>query len=387
MPLHWKSALASALLIAPLASCASWRTVSEHEKWTLSAEPRQKPDAEAYARAFDPALKAIEAAFGPFRERVHVHALGQDESAGTPGTQGALAQPESLATRNVPGIGPARVRAWHVRSAGPFGAPAGIYIGAPDAGTAAHELVHARLAELSGDLPLWLEEGLASIYGDGILIKGQWTVDGLACWPLRELADQHIPDTELERLCRLRAGEDSDSRENVLAHFVGWAIVFDLLREKGAIDWRGWIARYANGISTGEARERIERTLAPETVDAWLVRLSDPRPEVRAATAKGLWKLRSERVLVRLLDALDGELDAQTRIVLSLNALAAAGEMPLRPELTSRVWRTVWPKLRRAELEDGTENRALVELMRSFRYGSNSAAQAPLEALRRLWAE
>lgn len=387
MPQPWKSALAGALLLAPLAACASWRTVSEHEKWTLSAEPGQQPDAGAYARAFDPALLAVESAFGPFRERVNVHVLGDEHASGARGSQGALAQPESLETKNVPGIGLARVRAWHVRSSGPFGSPSGIYLGAPDAGTAAHELVHARLAELSGDLPLWLEEGLASYCGDGILIRGQWIVDGLACWPLRELADQRIPEAELERLCKMRAGEDSDSRENVLAHFVGWAIVFDLVRERGTLDWREWIARYAKGIPTAEARERIERTLAPATVDGWLGRLSDPQPQVRAATAKGLWKLRSERVLERLLDALDAEQDAETRIVLALNALAAAGEMPLRPELTGRVWRTVWPRLRRAQLEDAAENRALSELMHSFRYGSNAAAQAPLEALRRLWAE
>jgi HEAT repeat protein len=159
------------------------------------------------------------------------------------------------------------------------------------------------------------------------------------------------------------------------------------MRESGALDWNGWLARYCNGISVKEARERIERTLAPATIDAWLEHLADPRPEVRAATAKGLWKLRSERVLTRLLDALESEQDSEVRVVLSINALAAAGEMPLRPELTDRVWRTVRPKLRRAELEDEAESRALGELLRSFRYGSRGAAQGPLEALRRLWAE
>ncbi len=386
MSTHGRRIWAGVLALVSLASCTSWRTVGEHEKWTLRAEPGQKVDAESYARAFDPALRAVESAFGPFRERVRVHALADENNPGSKGAS-ALAQPESLATQVVPGIGLARVRAWHVRSTGPFGAPAGIYLGAPDAGTAAHELVHARLAELSGDLPLWLEEGLAAIFGDGILMQGNWTIDGLACWPLRELSDQHLPDAELERLCRLRAGEDGDTRENVLAHFVGWAIVFDLLRESGSVDWNAWLARYAGGITTAEARERLERTLAPATVDAWLAHLSDPRPEVRAATAKGLWKLRSERVLERLLDALESEQDPETRVVLSINALAAAGEMPLRPELTDRVWRTVRPRLRRAQLEDGAENHALGELLRSLRYGSRGTSQGPLEDLRRLWAE
>ena len=381
-----KLALAGALLLLPLASCASWRTVATHDKWVLCAEPGKLVDDEAFARAFDPALRTVESAFGPFRERVSVHALSDDKSTSSKGAS-ALSQPEEPATQDVPGIGLARVRAWHVHSTGPFSTPAGIYLGAPDAGTAAHELVHARLAELSRDLPLWLEEGLASIFGDGILMNGNWTVDGLACWPLRELAEQHISDEELARLCHLRAGEDSDTRENVLAHFVGWAIVFDLLRENGRIDWNSWLARYSNGIPLAEARERLERTLEPATVDAWLAHLSDPRPEVRAAAAKGLWKLRSEDVLGRLLDALDKEQETEVRVVFSINALAAAGEMQLRPELTGRVWRTVWPKLRRAELADGAENRALGELMRSFRYGARNASQGPLEALRRVWAE
>jgi hypothetical protein len=385
MRLRWKSALAG-LLVFSLASCASWRTVGEHEKWILCAEPGTKVDAEAYARAFDPAVVAVESAFGPFRERVCVHAVAEDSAASSKG-KSALGQPENLSTQVVPGIGLARVRAWHVRSTGPFGAPSGIYVGAPDAGTAAHELVHARLAELQNDLPLWLEEGLASIFGDGLLFGGRWVVDGLACWPLRELADQRIPDEELARLCSLRAGEDSDTRENVLAHFVGWAIVFDLMREGGRIEWNAWLARYGEGIATGEARERLERTLAASTVEAWLEHLADPRPEVRAATAKGLWKLRSEPVLRTLLDALEVEKDPEVRVVFSINALAAAGELPLQPELTSRVWRTVWPKLRRTELADGAENRALGELMRSFRYGARGASQGPLEALRRLWAE
>jgi HEAT repeats len=380
-----RSILAGALCLLGL-SCASWRTVSEHEQWKLCAESGQAVDEQAFARAFDPALRTVASAFGPFRERVCVHVVA-DEKGASSSAASSLAQPESLATQDVPGIGLARVRAWHVRSTGPFGAASGIYLGTPDTGTAAHELVHARLAELAGDLPLWLEEGLASIFGDGILIDGTWTVDGLACWPLRELGEQQLSDEELARLCRLRAGEDSDSRENVLAHFVGWAIVFDLLRESGSLDWNAWLARYSGGIATSEARERLQRTLAPATVEAWLAHLRDPRPEVRAATAKGLWKLRSERVLEQLLDALTDEQESEVRVVFSINALAAAGEMPLRPDLAARVWRTVWPKLRRLELQDSAENSAFAELKRSFRYGSRGASQGPLEALRRVWAE
>ncbi len=374
------------VLVLPLASCASWRTVAEHPGWTLRAAPGHAVDEAAFARAFDPALRAVEELFGPFRHAVDVHAI-EGEGQGPPHATGSLAQSVKGSTQDVPGIGPARVRAWHLHSNGLFGDPSGIYVSSPEAGTAAHELVHARLAELSGELPLWLEEGIASLMGDGFLEHGVWTVDGLACWPLRELALQRLSDEELARLCALRAEEASDSRENVLAHFVGWAISFDLLRESGRIDWHAWIARYAKGIPVGEARERMQRTLQRETLDAWLERLGDPRPEVRMATAKGLWKLRSERVLARLLDALDKEQDPEAQVALSINALAAAGEMPLPPDLLGRVWRTVWPRLRRAHLEDPTEDDALHELMRSVRFGSNRAAQAPLDLLRRFWAE
>lgn len=385
MRLRWKSALAG-LLVVSLASCASWRTVGEHEKWILCAEPGTKVDAEAYARAFDPAVVAVESAFGPFRERVCVHAVAEDSAASSKG-KSALGQPENLSTQVVPGIGLARVRAWHVRSTGPFGAPSGIYVGAPDAGTAAHELVHARLAELQNDLPLWLEEGLASIFGDGLLFGGRWVVDGLACWPLRELADQRIPDEELARLCSLRAGEDSDTRENVLAHFVGWAIVFDLYRETGRIDWKGWQERYGAGIPPSEARTRLERSIAPGAALAWIERLHDPRREIRMATAKGLWKLRSVEIATKLLESLEDEEDAEVKVSFSINLLACAGEIRLPDPLTGRLWRTAWPTLRRASLADDTEQTGVEELLRSFRSRSGRSAQEPLQKLRRYWAE
>lgn len=386
-PLPTASALCALLALAALGTgCASWRTVARHEGWTLRAAPDQKVDEASFTRAFDPALRAVEQLFGPFEHPVDVHAVDVQEG-GPPEATGALSPAALSGAQYVPGIGPARVRAWHLHSSGLFGDPSGIYVAVPEAGTAAHELVHARLAELGMDLPLWLEEGIASFVGDGFLEHDTWTVDGLACWPLRELQEQRLSDEELARLCALRAEEASDSRENVLAHFVGWALVFDLAHESGALAWRDWIARYAHGISTSEARARLARTLLAETLDAWLARLGDPSPAVRMASAKGLWKLRSERVLRLLLDALEKEQDAQAQVALSINVLATAGEMPLSPDLLGRVWRTVWPRLRRAHLEDKAEDDALRELMRSVRFGSNRAAQGPLDVLRRLWAE
>jgi hypothetical protein len=35
-----------------------------------------------------------------------------------------------------------------------------------------HELVHARVSEENAKLPLWFEEGLASLFGDGALYDG-----------------------------------------------------------------------------------------------------------------------------------------------------------------------------------------------------------------------
>lgn len=377
---------AALALLALGPGCASWRTVARHEGWTLRAEPGQAVDEALFTRAFDPALRTVEQIFGSFEHTVDVHAVAVAES-GPPLAAGALSPGALSGAQYVPGIGPARVRAWHLRSSALFGAPSGIYVAVPETGTAAHELVHARLAEQGGELPLWLEEGIASYVGDGFLAHDTWIVDGLACWPLRELAEQRLSDEELARLCALRAEEASDSRENVLAHFVGWALVFDLASKSGGIAWRDWIARYGHGISTSEARARLSRTLQPETLEAWLERLADPSPAVRMATAKGLWKLRSERVLRRLLDALDAEKDPEAQVALSINVLATAGEMPLSPDLLGRVWRTVWPRLRRAHLEDKSEDDALHELMRSVRFGSNRAAQGPLDLLRRLWAE
>jgi hypothetical protein len=73
--------------------------------------------------------------------------------------------------------------------------------------------------------------------------------------------------------------------------------------------------------------------------------------------------------------------------VLSINVLAAAGEMRLPGDLQGRMWREVWPKLRRAQLDDEREQRALEQLVSSFRWGSRQGSREPLEELRAYWAE
>lgn len=364
------------------AGCQSWKPVGAGEGWSLYALDEGAADLPGFEAAFDPAMVAVTEVLGPFRNPVRVHVVEPDAQP----VMGTAATIEA-GVREVPGIGPARVRAWHTRTRGALGDTSGIYMSHPDVGTAAHELVHARFAEEYEMLPLWLEEGIACLVGDGFLAEGRWVIDGLSCWPLRELRDQRIDDAELARLLTLRAADGSDSRENVLVHFLGWAIAFDLMREDGRIAAQQWIGRYQREIGVAEARERLQRTLSTETLRQWLLRLQDEDPRVRAATAKGLWKLRSTEAFDALLRALEKETDADTKAALGINALACAGEMTLNGDQQGRMWRVVWPKLRRLELEDPREKEALANLFRSFRFGSSRGAQAHLEGLRRFWAE
>jgi len=365
----------AAATIFACGACTSWSRVETFPGWSLHAEHPSEIDVEAFQRAFDPAFDAVEHVFGPFRAPVRIHAFEDDDGVSGVG-----------AVQEVPGIGRARVRAYHTRGEGPFGPAAGIYASSADPGTAVHELVHARIAELDPSLPLWFEEGLAGVLGDGYLDGDRWVVDGLACWPLRELRVRTPDDRELARLLAVRAERGTDLRENVLVHFVGWAIVFDLYREAGRIEWRDWAAR-SRTMGIVEARDRLRRTLATETEVEWLKRLDDPDRGVRIATAKGVWKLRSEIVLRRLLERIGHEEDPEVRVALSINALAAAGEREPPGRLAGRMWRTVWPVLRRAELADPAEDAAVHTLLESFRWRGNRSSDDALEVLERFWAE
>lgn len=363
------------------ASCSTWSTVDVRRGWTLYGEPGRTIDAEAFRASFDPGFRAVEDVFGPFKETVRVHALEpREDGASKPTTELGL-------VREVPGIGRARVRAYHARGDGLFGPPTGIYADAPEAGTAVHELVHARVAEIAPDLPLWLEEGLACYLGDGFLDGDRWIGDGFACWHVRELREQRLPDKELDRVLKLAAADESSVRENVLVHFIGWAIVFDLRRESGSLDWQDWFKRYRRGIGRDEARERIERSISVATETEWLARLQSPERDVRLATAKGLWKLRSIAAVTALLDALDHETDEEVKVALAINALAAGGDVRMPGTLRDRFWPTVWPVLRRGQLADPNEQAALKNLSSSYRRRAEMTSQQALEGLRRFWAE
>lgn len=378
--------MALALAVCLASGCASWRPRASYDGWTLYTQDSRPIDAAEYQRAFDPAIATVAQVLGPFEHAVRVYAWEDGAKTSESGTEQIQDAGEGL-LQEVPGIGPARVRAFHARGEGLFGPPSGVFVGKPEAGTAAHELVHARLAEDARTYPLWLEEGLACVVGDGFLAHDGWVIDGLACWPLIQLREQHIDEHELGYLLGLRAEDVSSVRDNVLVHFLGWAIVFDLYREAGRIDWPAWRERYGKGIPSAEARERLERSISESTTLAWLDRLGDPNPDVRLATAKGVWKLRSTKVVERLLDQLEKEADPQVRVGLAINALAAAGEQRLPPHIAGRMWRMTWPVLRRETLDVPQEQAALTALFRSIRVRTNQPPQEELETLRRFWAE
>lgn len=366
-------------------SASGWKPTQRYEGWTLYQRGEERIDPAPYLAAFDPAFHVVEEALGPFDEHVNVYAASADGKLDESG-ENHIREIGDDSVQEIPGVGAARVRAFHARDNGLFSSPSGIFLSAPEAGTAAHELVHARFAEQKLDLPLWLEEGIACFIGDGFLAGDRWVVDGLACWPLYELGKQPISDAELAHLLRLHAKDEVDARDNVLVHFVGWAIVFDLYRENGRLDADAWRARYARELGAAEARTRLNRTLDPASTLAWLGRLDDTRPEVRLAAAKGVWKLRSQAVVGRLLEALRKEEDPTVKVGLSINILAAAGEMRLPRQMSRRMWSLTWPALRSAKLDDPAEQAATNELLRSFWSGGRDS-EPSLQALKRFWAE
>jgi len=381
---HRPLRLALLIALALPGGCASWRPVEVTDSWTLYAPPDREVDPAPYGRALEPAFAAVEERLGPFRQRVRVHAWSGEE-AGVP-------LPGHTEVQEVPGIGPARVRAFHVRGgANPF-ATDGVFLGTTEVGTVVHELVHARLAEESGQVPLWFEEGLASLLGDGCLYEERWVADGLACWPLRELRQQELSDDDLLRLLALRARDQPDSRDNLLVHFVGWAIVFDLAEELPDADWRAWLQAFERGAAAegtpAHARRRMERTLREGRELEWLERLESPDPAVRLAAARGTWKLRSRAALDLLLGALERESVPEVRYALALNVFLTSLETRLGRSRWMRIRSSALPVLRTAELEDPLDSEAARTFYRSlFGGGRRVRSQEQLELLTRYWDE
>lgn len=374
-----------------LASCASWRPAGEYAGWSLFVRDGSRIEPAAYAAAVEPAFRAVEGWLGPFEHDVRIHAWSGGIEMQS-GNRGRIIVGETEA-HDVPGIGPARVTAFHSRSPrGPFSAK-GVYLGVADTGTAVHELVHAHFADRRAQVPLWFEEGLAMLLGDGILVaakagderRARWQVDGFVAWPWRELRDRHLTDADITRLLSLRAGSEHSIEENLLVHFLGWAIVFDLFRETQVIDWPLWLRTFELAPDPlAEGRRRLDRTLSEQTPLAWLARLESPKAAVRLAAAKGTWKLRSTEVVSRLLGRLRHESDPEVRLGLAVNALAAAGEMRLPWRLERRLWPRVLRALREAEVPDAEERRAARTLYSAY---ARAGTAPPLESLARYWRE
>ncbi len=379
------AALLAALALA--AGCSSWRVEREGDGWELLRQRGVELDGDAWAASLSVAHGAVAERLGPFDSAVRAHAWTDAE--GTPlelrpdvASDGALDP--------APGLGPARVSAFHVRPDGDTGGrhPAEVYLASADVSAAVHELVHVRLAELDPQLPLWFEEGLASLYADGVVVDGRWHVDGLACWPWTELRRVELSDDELARLLALRAEDDYGARDNRLVHFVGWALVFDLANRRPQRPWRDWLAAFERAPDpVAEARVRLARSLDPETVRTWLGRLEHDDPAVRLATAKGTWKLGSATLIDRLLDALEDERDPTVRAALALNAVLAAGETEPGWFRWQRLRDEALPALRHNALPDPVEQDAL----RTWAEGLTDAALPTdpdgLLPFARLWRE
>jgi hypothetical protein len=378
------------LALALLTACSPWRRVGEHEGFTLYVHDGSPVPVEELGSTIAIAREAVEAVMGPFRSRIRVHAwVGELELER--GNRGRIRAGEPASGQEVPGIGPARVRAFHTRAPGGSG-PAGVFVGTADCGTAVHELVHARLAEEEDHLPLWFEEGYASLIGDGALFRGRWIVDGLWCWPWRELRARPPSDAELEHLLSITAQRDHSVRDNVLVHFVGWAIVFDLWRELGTADWRALLDHFGRSAEPlHEARRRMERSLAEELPLEWLARAAaSGSAGARLAAVKGTWKLDSVEVALTLLEALKSESDPEVSVAIAVTLLGSAGAARLPDPLRQRLRAEALAALERSgeALSDERERKGARALSQAHREADAGVpARDGLAALSRLWEE
>lgn len=375
----------AALLLAGLTSCSSWREVRSFDKWTLYETASDPLEPGLWERTFEPAIEAVEAHFGPFRAPVAVHAwsggVGLKDQRHT-----IVIGSDKSATQQIPGIGAARIQAWHARGSG-FGHRGGIFIAEPQVGTAVHELVHAHYAEQETDLPLWFEEGVATLIGDGAMWNGQWLIDGLAYWPLRELREDPPTDSELKTLLEVRAGKSASVAENVSVHFVGWAIVFDLYVETGSLDWKVWFERFDFDNPVQDARRRMQRTLQAETEAQWLDRLTSSNPGRRLATARGVWKVRNDRVANILLDALESEEVPEIRTSLALNLLAGTKQSRRSLGIRKRIKRLVSQVFNEVRLPNLREQQAMDVVQEAFLGNRNNGVADALQELAPYWSE
>jgi hypothetical protein len=377
-----------------MSSCTSWRKVSSNEDWALYVKPGGDVDVSSFEAMLNPAVEAVEQALGPFKRSVRIHAWegGVELSSGN---RGRITEGEDAGLiDNLPEMGDARVRAFHVRSGG-LG-PGGVFLGEAAPGAAVHELVHARFAELFGPretLPLWFEEGIAQLIADGILVPdgsggGQvWVRDGLCAWPLSMLRKQEITDAELLDLLAIRVSDSHSVEDNLMVHFVGWALVFDLYREDPTGSWRNWLARME--ANPEDARMRLNRSIDEEGVRQWLkTRFDDENPAVRQAAARGVWRIGDALSLQLLSSALRKEQDMAVVATLTINILAAAGEGRFAGMGRWNGLRLPLMKLREEPFEDATERWASRRLLAGYQgYAGSEAIREAFEILSSYWQE
>lgn len=382
----WRGAgLAGVALL--LSGCANWQYVRSGEDWSLYVKPGGNVNVQSFESLLDPAIVAVEAELGPFRMPVRVHAWDGGVQLSS-GTQGKIQDGDGAGIVESE-LGTARVRAFHVRRDS-FGM-GGIFLGEASPGSAVHELVHARLAELPR-VPLWFEEGLAMFYGDGELVRppgapAYWVRDGLCAWPRAMLREDRPNPAELAHILTLRSGEDHTIEENLLVHFVGWALVFDLYRQDPRGSWQDWLRTFELDPST--AYERIDRSLDRGTLLVWLNEgLSDPEAGVRKATARGTWRGAHSASLQMLSSALRHEDDPEVRATLAINLLAAAGQGRFAGMGRWNGLRLPLDVLEELEFGDERARAAAERLCQGFRgRGSAGTIEAAFRDLEAYWQE
>src|SRR5215207_1552750 len=134
----WRAMLVTLASVA-LGACSTWKVQRRFERWILHTDRERPVEVEAYRAAFTPAFTTVEGVLGRFESQVDVYAW--DGRSRAPNGTSDLDLGEPGLSEDVPGIGPARVRAFHARGRGWLGARSGVYIESPDVGTAVHELV------------------------------------------------------------------------------------------------------------------------------------------------------------------------------------------------------------------------------------------------------
>jgi hypothetical protein len=225
--------------------------------------------------------------------------------------------------------------------------------------------------------------------GDGIERDGRWVMDGFSFWPWLELRADPPTDKELRELLSISAKETHSVRDNVLVHFIGWAILFDCLRECGGFEWELWLDEYLNSEDPlSWARTRLDRTLEESTMLDWMLRVEGESPATRLATARGCWKLGDERVVKILLDQLEIEEDDEVKVCLVVNAMASMERGDLSSRVERRLWSTGLRALRNVTLPIKDEEEAAEELFRSYvRWGRRRSRQRAFDRLERYWGE